>query len=145
MSDLVRVSVSIERPLFERLEELLADSDYTNRSEFVRDLIRGHVVEEEWNSDKVLLGTISLIYDHHVRGLNDRLTHQQHHFSGAVLATTHVHLDDHLCAEMIMVRGRGKDIRALADRLHREKGVLHAKLATGTTGKDLPRRRSKGG
>ena len=144
MSDLVRLSVSIERPLFERLEELLADSDYTNRSEFIRDLIRGHVVEEEWGSDKVLLGTISLIYDHHVRGLSDRLTHQQHHFSGAVLATTHVHLDDHLCAEMIMVRGGGKDIKALADRLHREKGVLHAKLATGTTGQDLPRRPSKG-
>jgi CopG family nickel-responsive transcriptional regulator len=56
---------------------------------------------------------------------------------GRVLATTHVHLDEHLCAEMIMVRGTGEDIRTLADRLRREKGVLHAKLATGTTGKGL--------
>lgn len=137
MSDLVRVSVSIEGPLFGRLEKLVANSDYSNRSEFVRDLIRGYLVEEEWNTDKVLLGTISLVYDHHTRGLSEKLTDQQHHFSGTVLATTHVHLDEHLCAEMIMVRGRGKDIRALTDRLQREKGVLHAKLATGTTGKDL--------
>lgn len=137
MSDLVRLSVSIEKPLFERLEKLVADSNYSNRSEFVRDLIRGYLVEEEWNSDKVLLGTISLLYDHHARGLSEKLTHRQHHFSGTVLATTHVHLDEHLCAEMIMVRGQGKDIKALADQLRREKGVLHAKLATGTTGEQL--------
>jgi len=137
MSDLVRVSISIEKLLFDRLEKLVADSDYTNRSEFVRDLIRGYLVEQEWNTNKALLGTISLLYDHHARGLTEKLTNQQHHFPGTVLATTHVHLDEHLCAEMIMVRGRGKDIRALADQLRREKGVLHAKLATGTTGKEL--------
>ena len=139
MSDLVRMSVSIERPLFDRLERLVADSDYINRSEFVRDLIRNYLVEEEWNTNKVLLGTIWLLYDHHARGLSEKLTRQQHHFPGTVLATTHVHLDEHLCAEMIMVRGRGKKIKALAGRLQREKGVLHAKLATGTTGKDLAR------
>ncbi|NLX57752.1 MAG: hypothetical protein GXY74_01545 [Phycisphaerae bacterium] len=76
-------------------------------------------------------------YDHHARGLTERLTEQQHHFTGTVLATTHVHLDEHLCAEMIMVRGKGKDIKALADKLQREKGVLHAKLAASSTGRTL--------
>ena len=137
MSDVVRFTVSIEKTLFAQLEKLVADSDYRNRSEFVRDLIRSRLVDREWRTDKVLLGTISLLYDHHARGLSERLIRQQHHFAGSVLATTHVHLDDHLCAEMIMVRGRGRDIEALADRLQREKGVLHAKLATGTTGRSL--------
>lgn len=137
MSDLVRFTVSIEKPLFEKLEKEVADHDYRNRSEFVRDLVRNHMVEQEWQTDKVLLGTISLLYDHHARGLTERLTEQQHHFTGTVLATTHVHLDNNLCAEMIMVRGKGKDIMALTDRLQREKGVLHAKLATGSTGQSL--------
>jgi CopG family nickel-responsive transcriptional regulator len=138
MSDLVRLSVSIEKPLYDKLEELVRKADCRNRSEFIRDLIRDHLVQLEWQTDDVLLGTISLVYDHHARGLTERLTEQQHHFSGTVLATTHVHLDEHLCAEMIMVRGKGKEIQALADRLQREKGVLHAKLAAGTTGKHLP-------
>ena len=137
MSDLVRFTVSIEKSLFERFERQVADSQYANRSEFIRDLIRDHMVEREWETDEELLGTISLLYDHHVHGLGERLTHEQHHFMGRVLATTHVHLDEHLCAEMIMVRETGKDIRTLADRLRREKGVLHAKLATGTTGKSF--------
>ena len=139
MSDVVRFTVSIEKKLFAQLESLLADSDYRNRSEFVRDLIRSRLVDEEWQTGKVLLGTISLLYDHHARGLSERLVEQQHRFVGSVLATTHVHLDDHLCAEMIMVRGKGRDIRALANRLQREKGILHAKLATGTTGRSLRR------
>jgi len=137
MSDLVRFTVSIEKSLFDQLNKQVADNDYRSRSEFIRDLIREHMVEQEWKTNRVLLGTISLIYDHHSRGLGERLTHEQHHFIGNVLSTTHVHLDEHLCAEMIMVRGPGKDIKALADRLRREKGVLHAKLATGTTGRTL--------
>ncbi len=137
MSDLVRLSVSIEKPLYDQLETLVRSADYQNRSEFIRDLIRDHLVRQEWHTDEVLLGTISLVYDHHARGLTERLTEQQHHFGGKVLATTHVHLDKHLCAEMIMVQGKGKDIQSLAGRLQREKGVLHANLAAGTTGRHL--------
>jgi CopG family nickel-responsive transcriptional regulator len=137
MSDLVRFTVSIEQPLFDKLEQLVKSSEYKNRSEFVRDLIRHRLVDQEWETNRTLLGTVSLIYDHHVRGLTERLIEQQHHFAGSVLATTHVHLSEHLCAEMIMVRGRGRDIQALTDRLQREKGVLHARLAVGTTGRSL--------
>jgi CopG family transcriptional regulator, nickel-responsive regulator len=137
MSDLVRFTISIEQTLFGKLDKAVNASEYRNRSEFIRDLVRDHLVDNEWQSSKVLLGTISMLYDHHVPGLSARLTHAQHHFSGKVLATTHVHLDEHLCAEMIMVRGKGKEIQLLADRLRREKGVLHAKLAAGTTGKSL--------
>lgn len=137
MSELVRLSMSIEKPLYDQLEKLVAKRQYENRSEFIRDLIRDSLVEQEWESGRELLGTLSLVYDHHARGLADRLTHLQHHFPGRVLATTHVHLDEHLCAEMIMVRGSGREIKELADRLQREKGVLHAKLAMGTTGRSL--------
>ncbi len=137
MSELVRFTVSIEQSLFDKLEKAVGKSDYRNRSEFIRDLIRNQLVDDEWQSNKVLLGTITLIYDHHAPGLSARLTHSQHHFIGKVLATTHVHLDEHLCAEMIMVKGKGNQIQALADRLRREKGVLLAKLSAGTTGKSL--------
>jgi len=143
MADLVRFTVSMEKFLFEELEKQVADHDYRNRSEFVRDLLRDYLVDREWQTDDPLLGTISLLYDHHTRGLTERLTARQHDFPGTVLATTHVHLSHHLCAEMIMVRGKGKDIRALTDRLQREKGVLHAKLAAGSTGQAIhPRQES---
>ncbi|MCK5113830.1 MAG: nickel-responsive transcriptional regulator NikR [Phycisphaerae bacterium] len=137
MSDLVRLSLSIEKPLFKQLEKMVTDGNYSNRSEFIRDMIRGRMVDEQWESGGEAIGTISLVFDHHARGLAAKLTHQQHHFPGTVMATTHIHLDKNLCAEMIMVKGKPTDIKKLTDALKREKGVLHAKLATGSTGKKL--------
>ncbi len=137
MSELVRVSLSIEKGLFEKLEKLVERSTYSNRSEFVRDLVRDRLVAEEWDANAEAIGTIQLIYDHHAGDLSSRLTHIQHHFHGRVLATTHVHLDEHLCSEMIMARGRAIDIKHLTDRLRREKGVLHANLAISSTGQQL--------
>lgn len=137
MSDLVRLSLSIEKPLFERLERLVKKSGYVNRSEFVRDMIRDRLVEGEWAKDEEVLGTITLIYDHHQRKLAETLIDLQHHHHASVLVTTHVHLSHHLCAEVIMVRGKASLVRALADAMHQQKGVLHAELSTASTGAKL--------
>lgn len=137
MSELARLSFSIEKPLVDRLERLLASGGYGNRSEFIRDLIRDRVVDQEWQRDEEALGTITILFDHHARQLTDRLLDLQHHFEGTIMATTHLHLDEHLCAEMIMARGRAERIRELADSLRRLKGVLHATLSMGSTGKSL--------
>jgi CopG family nickel-responsive transcriptional regulator len=137
MSDLERVSISLEKALMRKLEKLRRAACYTNRSEFIRDLVRAKLVEKEWERDEEAIGTVTLIYDHHQRGLSDRLTHLQHHHPSNVLAATHVHLDHDLCAEMIMIRGRAGMIRALADQMSKEKGVLHASLSLSSTGKAL--------
>jgi len=137
MSDLVRTSVSIERPLLNRLEKMIRGSRYTNRSEFIRDMIRERLVQQEWERDQEVVGTITLIYDHHVRLLNEKLTDLQHDHHGTILATTHVHLDKHMCAEMIMLQGRAGEIRRVADLLRQQKGVFHASLSISSTGTKL--------
>ncbi|HET9869215.1 MAG TPA: nickel-responsive transcriptional regulator NikR [bacterium] len=137
LGPLRRFSFSIEAPLAERLQRMVRESRYANRSEFIRDLVRGRMVEQLWERDAEALGTLSLLYDHHRRGLNERLVDIQHHQEARVLATTHVHLDGRLCAEMIMARGRAGEIRHLFDHLRREKGVLHAALSLGSAGERL--------
>jgi CopG family nickel-responsive transcriptional regulator len=137
VSDLERLSFSLERPLLERLEKLQRDSRYTNRSEFLRDLIRSRLVEREWERDQEAVGTVTLVYDHHVRQLNEKLTALQHDHHDVILATTHVHLDHDRCVEVILVRGRASRIRAIADGLRRHKGVLHAELSMSSTGREL--------
>ncbi|MBI4582377.1 MAG: nickel-responsive transcriptional regulator NikR [Planctomycetes bacterium] len=137
MSDLVRLSLSIEQPLFDQLEKLVRKSGYVNRSEFVRDLIRDRLVRTEWDKDEEVLGTITLVYDHHRRQLAEKLIDLQHHHHTAVLVTTHVHLTQHLCAEVILVRGRAHLIQKLADLIHQQKGVLHSELSMTSTGAEL--------
>ena len=137
MPELVRLSLSIEKPLFDRLEKLVKHSGYTNRSEFVRDMIRDRLVAGEWEKDREVLGTITLIYDHHRRQLSEKLIHLQHHHHQDVLAATHVHLSHDLCAEVILVRARAHQVRELADLLGKQKGVLHAELSMSSTGSAL--------
>ena len=135
MSKLVRSSYAMEKDLVDRLESLIRESRYTNRSEFIRDLVREKLVAAEWKKNEEVLGTITLVYDHEKRELSRKLVSLQHHHHEChVLAATHVHLDDHLCAEMIMARGKASDIRALADLMRSQKGVLHAALSTSAAG-----------
>ena len=138
MSELVRFSMSLEKTLADRLERMVAASGYTNRSEFIRDMIREQLVEQQWADEKQeVVATITMVYDHHARQLTDRLMDIQHDYHGQIMATTHVHLSHDLCAEMIMVRGSAMQVRRLADSLRQQRGVLHAALSMSTTGEPL--------
>lgn len=137
MPDLVRFTVSIEPPLYERMEQMVADRNYGNRSEFIRDLVRESIVAETWKAGKEAVGTITLIYNHHKRRLSEKLTAIQHHHHHLVMSAMHVHLDHDLCVEAVMVRGPAKDLQDMADVLRREKGVLHAALSMTSAGHDL--------
>jgi CopG family nickel-responsive transcriptional regulator len=137
MTTLVRFSTSIERPLYRSMEKLLRKSGYSNRSEFVRDIIRERLVQEEWKLNEDAVGTITIIFDHHKRQLSERLLDLQHDHHRDILASTHVHLDHDRCVETILVKGRAQKIEELANMLRKEKGVLHASLSLGSTGKQL--------
>ena len=137
MTELVRLSISLESTLNDRLDGLIAESGAANRSEFIRDLIRQRLVSREWERDEVALGTLTLVYDHTRRRLSEKLVEVQHGHHDCVLASTHVHLDEHLCAEMIMMRGPAQELRHMVDTIAQQKGVLHAELSMSSTGKKL--------
>jgi CopG family nickel-responsive transcriptional regulator len=138
VSELVRLSISLERPLLKQLEALVKRSRYANRSEFIRDLIRQRLVEQQWSDKREdVVGTITMVYDHHARQLTDKLLDIQHDYHDNILASTHVHLSHDLCAEMIMIRGSATRIRQITDRLRQQRGVLHAELAMSSTGERL--------
>lgn len=138
MTELVRFGISIDRRLLQSFDAMLEEKDYVNRSEAIRDLIRGALVEAEWaRDDQDIIGTVTLVYDHHTRDLTDKLTEHQHAHHDAIISTLHVHLDAHHCLEAVVVRGKSREVRRLADELIGTRGVKHGKLVTSTTGKDL--------
>lgn len=124
MSELVRFGLAMEKELLERFDALIARKGYANRSEAVRDLVRRQLDEAAWTSGKPAVATITLVYDHHVRELTERLTEIQHDFGDHILSSLHVHLDHHHCMEVIAARGPAKKLAELAERLTNAKGVL---------------------
>jgi CopG family nickel-responsive transcriptional regulator len=138
MSELARFGVSMEGALLERFDELIARKGYANRSEAVRDLVRAALVESDWQGgDAPTMAAVSLVYDHHIHDLSHKLTHIQHDHRDNIVSALHVHLDDVNCPEIIVLKGKGRDIKALADRLIAAKGVKHGRLMMATDGRGL--------
>lgn len=138
MSGVTRFGVSIDSKLIRKFDALIAQKGYTARSEALRDLIRDRLVEEEWESgDNETVGTITIVYNHHTRELDHALTDLQHRSFHQIISALHVHLDAHNCLEVLVVKGKSRDIRKIADSLIGTKGVKHGKLTMTTTGKEL--------
>ncbi len=133
----IRFGVSIPARLLARFDELVEERGYGNRSEALRDLIRDAMVEREWEGNEETVGTVTLVYDHHVRELAEALTRLQHDHGQSIVSTLHVHLDHHHCLEVLVVKGKAQEIRHLADRLIGTRGVVHGRLTAATTGQSF--------
>ena len=124
MSELTRTALAIDGGLLRRFDRWMGEHGYTNRSEAVRDLIRGALVQAEWQDPKAkVVAVLSVIFDHAARDLAQEVTEIQHEHHRAVLCSQHVHLDDHDCLEVIILRGEAQHLRRLADEIVATRGV----------------------
>jgi CopG family transcriptional regulator, nickel-responsive regulator len=138
MSELSRIGVAIDSDLLRKFDHLIASRGYTNRSEAFRDLIRDELVQRSWERpDSSVVGTVTLVYDHHVRLLNEKLTGLQHSHFHNILSTLHVHLDHDNCLEVLVVKGKAGMVKKIADALISTKGVKHGQLTLASTGAEL--------
>lgn len=138
MSGITRFGMSIDSSLVRKFDALMGKKGYPNRSKAIQDLIRDKLVEEEWEAgDRETVGTITIVYNHHTRELDHALTNLQHQSYHQIVSALHVHLDAHNCLEVLVVKGKSREIRKIADALIGTKGVKHGKLTMTTTGKDL--------
>jgi CopG family nickel-responsive transcriptional regulator len=139
MSGLSRIGIALDADLLKRFDSLIGNQGYTNRSEAFRDLIRDRLVAVAVESaDAPVVGTITLIYDHHSRLLASKLMDQQHHHHDLIISTIHAHLDHDTCLEVVVVKGPSKRVRALADHLIGTKGVQHGRLVLTAPDAALP-------
>ena len=111
-STLKRFGVSMEDYLLRKFDLLVKQMGYENRSEAVRDLVRDALIQQSWEDDEQnVAGSILLFYNHHQRNLLEELTNIQHSVHDLIIATTHFHLDHDSCLELIVVKGKVKDIQ----------------------------------
>jgi CopG family transcriptional regulator, nickel-responsive regulator len=133
-----RFTVSLPPELMQTLDHLAAGRSYSNRSEFVRDMLRAELVKQEWQEQTgETVGVLVLVYDHDTRALTDKLNDIQHQSDGVITTALHVHLDAHSCLEVIPLRGSVKRVQQVASSLISVKGVRYGQLVPATTGKQL--------
>jgi CopG family transcriptional regulator, nickel-responsive regulator len=132
-----RIGISLDELLLDQFDTLIAQKGYNNRSEAIRDLIREELIKEEWkdiddNSTRVAVAVI--VYDHDSHDLGHRLTHLQHHKHDIIISTTHVHMDDVNCLEVLLLKGKVKEITEFGNALVSTNGVKMGKLILATKG-----------
>jgi CopG family nickel-responsive transcriptional regulator len=137
---LERIGVSLEDDLLSQFDKLIADKGYVNRSEAIRDLIRDALVQREWSESsgrEERVAVVALVYGHDSSSLAQKLAHIQHENHKAVVSALHVHMDEHNCLEVLVLRGRAKDVVSMGEGLASTKGVKYGKFVPATTGQTL--------
>jgi len=126
---ITRFGVSIEPELLKKFDKIIKKEGYSNRSEKIRDLIRKNLIKQETTDPNAgAIGTLTMIYDHHVGSLTDRLLDLQHDHTSEILVTTHVHIDHDNCLEVLVLKGKTGNIQKLADNIKALKGIKHGEL-----------------
>ncbi len=134
MGRIIRFGVSMEEKLLKRFDEFLAREGYKTRSEAIRGIIRERFVEEEWAKGETVAGCIMMVYDHHKRELVQKITEVQHDFHHSIISTQHVHMDHDNCLEIVVLKGKVENIKALYNAIKSFKGIKHVSISRATTG-----------
>lgn len=138
MEQVERFGVSMPPALLAQFDEAIDRAGYQSRSEAIRDIVRDYLVRRQWEQPEAeVVGTITLVYDHHTRELEDTLTELQHGHHEHIICSTHVHLDPHNCLEIVAVRGPSAQVQTIAQRLLSTRGVKHGGLTATATGEHL--------
>jgi CopG family nickel-responsive transcriptional regulator len=134
MAKVIRFGVSIDEDLLEGFDALIEKKGYANRSEALRSLIRGMLLDAEIRElpETEVVGTLTLVYDHDHGDLTNRLVDLQHKYHHRIISTLHVHIDEHSCLEVLVVRGRNDEIHQMSDFLIGTRGVQQGKLIIST-------------
>ena len=130
-----RIGVSLPPMLLEDFDAFIETKGYETRSKAIADLMRNAMMQEEWNQgNPETIGAVTYVYDHHTRGLSDRLTRIQHDHHDKIISSTHIHIDHARCMEIVIIRGFVNEIRSLGDKILSTRGVLSGNLVFSAIG-----------
>jgi CopG family nickel-responsive transcriptional regulator len=129
MEKIERVGVSLEKELLAAFDKLIAKQSYQSRSEAIRDLIRQQLNAERLNNPAAkAVAAVCMVYDHHATRLAEKLIDLQHSHILQVISSLHIHLDEHNCLEVIVLRGRVSQIDKMGESILSMKGVKLGRL-----------------
>lgn len=124
MEQVERIGVSLDKKLLSLFDKLIAKQGYQSRSEAIRDMIRQQLSGERLSNPKArAVAAVCLVYDHHSTKLMEKLTDLQHSHLLQTISSIHIHLDEHNCLEIIVLRGRVGEINKMAENIVSLKGV----------------------
>jgi CopG family transcriptional regulator, nickel-responsive regulator len=125
---LKRFGVSLEEEVLAELDNLVESKRFPNRSQAIRFLVKNNIVEEKWDENEQVLGSIVIVYDHNQKDLHKQITSLQHEYHCLIMASQHIHIDENNCLSVFAIKGRSERLTNLYNKLKSVKGIKHAGL-----------------
>ena len=125
-----RFTISLDDALAARFDELIAAKGYNNRSEAVRDLIRGRIDDNHLQTPQAAwcVATLNYVYDHHDTTVVERVMSLQHAHHDLIVTSLHTHLDHAHCLETVVLRGATRAVTAFSETVIALRGVRHGSM-----------------
>jgi len=129
MEKIIRKGIAFDQEQLRLFDNQIRKKGYKNRSEAIRDMIRKGIIEEQQeNPEANMIATLTILYDHHEHHVQDELTHIQHNHPNLIRSSLHIHINHDNCLEVIIIKGKVKNIKKLSDEIIAAKGVKNGKL-----------------
>ena len=114
----IKTGITIDQDILKNLEKLMQLFNYRSRSKVINEALELYISERSllMNRGKAT-GIVLIIYNHHKRNIEYKITHIQHKHLDSIIGTFHLHLDEENCMEAIIVKGGIENIRNLVGEL----------------------------
>src|SRR5450830_440604 len=124
-----RISISLPEDLHAELDIMVNERGFESRSQAINDMLRQQLVEHKRETgNEVMVGTITILYNNSIRGLQKSLADLQYEHLDEVISSLHVHLMDNQTMEVILVQGPAQKVQAIANEIVTLRGVITGKL-----------------
>ena len=124
-----RISMSLPYALLKELDRMVGERGFISRSQAIADMLHRCLIEHKRElGDHIMVGTVTLVYDNSVPGLQKQLAELQSRHIDEVISSLHVHLARNQTMEVILVQGPARTLQAIADQLISRRGVISGKM-----------------
>ncbi len=124
-----RISVSLPESLLRQLDHMVDQRGYESRSKAIAEMINQQLTEHLADvGEDIMAGTITLVYDRSVPGLQKQVADIQHEHINEVISSLHVQLVAPQTMEVLLVQGPAIVLQRILDRLVTCRGVISGKL-----------------
>ena len=128
-SKVSRISISIPENLLDELDQMVDRRGFGSRSQAICDMVAHEVNEHRTKlGEDIMTGTVNLVFNHAVPGLQNKLHDLQHQYIDEVISTLNVNLAQTNTLSVILVQGPANKLKMIADKMTTLRGVVSGKL-----------------
>lgn len=130
---LSRISISLPQSLLNELDWMVNGRGFESRSQAISELIHQGLADYKLDrGEDIMAGTINLVYDHSIPGVQKRLADLQHEYIDEVISSLNVNLMQQQTLGVILVQGPAQHLKDIADKMISSRGVITGKLLMST-------------